>query len=68
MVDDRKTRAQTMPNTELHSEHLCYITAQGLHLTEAYEYRVLVENPKFRCRHCGRTAGSRRNLCVPGDL
>ncbi len=68
MMANIKTEPQADVSTELHSEHLCYIRAQGLHLTDAPNYQLLIEKPKFRCHHCGRTAASRRNLCVPGDL
>lgn len=63
-----KTKTQAVCSTDLHSEHLCYIMAQGLHLTDASGYEALIDPPRFRCSHCGRTARSRRNLCVPGDL
>jgi hypothetical protein len=55
-------------NTELHTEHLCYIVSQGFHLTDEEAYRALVENPKFKCNHCGRTASGDKNLCVPAKL
>ena len=51
--------------SELHTRHLCYIVSQGFNLTDEQSYRVLVEDPKFRCNHCGRTANSDQNLCVP---
>ena len=52
----------------LHSEHLCYIIAQGLHLTDASGYEALITESRFRCGHCQRTARERTNLCVPLDL
>ncbi len=54
--------------TEEHTEHLCYIISQGFHLTDEQQYRVLIENPGYRCDHCGRTAESDTNLCVPVPL
>lgn len=54
--------------TEVHSEHLCYIISQGFHLTDEQQFRVLVEEPGYRCDHCGRTAKSDANLCVPVPL
>lgn len=52
-------------NSELHKQHLCYIISQGFHLTDEQEYKALVENAKYMCDRCHRTAGSDANLCVP---
>jgi len=54
--------------SEFHQEHLCYIVSQGFNLTDERGYRDLVEEPAFRCDHCGRTAKSGANLCVPVKL
>jgi hypothetical protein len=54
--------------SEFHHEHLCYIISQGFHLTDERTYRALIEDPAFRCDHCGRTAKSGANLCVPVAL
>ena len=51
-----------------HSEHLCYLTSQGFHLSDEQEFRALIENAKFKCKHCGRQAKSNANLCVPAPL
>jgi hypothetical protein len=55
-------------DTELHTEHLCYIVSQGFHLRDEQAYRALIEKPTFKCRHCGRAASSDKNLCVPAKL
>ena len=55
-------------DSELHKEHLCYIISQGFHLTDEQEYRTLVEDAKYTCGHCHRTAKSDANLCVPVPL
>ncbi len=55
-------------STGVHTEHLCYIISQGFHLTDKQQYKVLVEEPGYRCAHCGRTAKSGANLCVPVPL
>ena len=52
-------------DSELHNEHLCYIRSQGFHLTNEQEYSALVEEVKYMCEHCHRTARSGDNLCVP---
>ncbi len=49
-------------------EHLCYIISQGFHLSDEQEYKALVENPEFKCKHCGRVANSDKNLCKPVRL
>lgn len=54
--------------SDLHSQHLCYIISQGFHLTEAGEYKAITQSPKFKCRHCGRTAGDKKNLCEPVSI
>lgn len=65
---DTKIQLEIVSDTDLQDEHLCYIVSQGLHLTDEEGYRTLIENSKFRCGHCGRTARSRQNLCIPVDL
>ena len=52
-------------DSELHNEHLCYIRSQGFHLTNEQEYNALVEDVRYMCDHCNRTARSGDNLCVP---
>jgi hypothetical protein len=52
-------------DSELHNLHLCYIRAQGFHLTNEQEYEALVEDVKYMCNHCYHTAKSAGNLCVP---
>lgn len=65
---DTKIQLEIVSDTDLQDEHLCYIVSQGLHLTDEGVYRHLIEDPKFRCDHCGRAAKSRSNLCIPVDL
>ena len=51
-----------------HDEHLCYFISQGFNTTDPQEYERLTENPKFKCRHCGRTAHLSESLCEPVNL
>lgn len=51
--------------SEMNSEHLCYIISQGFHLTNEQEYNALMEDVRYMCNHCQRTARSADNLCVP---
>ncbi len=53
---------------ENHDEHLCYLISQGFHISDADEYKTLINRPKFRCKHCGRHANKRKNLCMPEKL
>ncbi|MHC4105130.1 MAG: hypothetical protein ACYSR9_09330 [Planctomycetota bacterium] len=64
MLQETKTINSTC-DSELHKEHLCYIISQGFHLTDEQEYRTLVEDVKYVCDRCDRTAKSDTNLCVP---
>jgi hypothetical protein len=52
----------------LHKEHLCYFISQGFNTTDPQEYKWMTENPKFKCRHCGRSARCSENLCEPANL
>ena len=52
-------------DSELHNQHLCYIRSQGFHLTNEQEYKALVQDVKYTCTHCHRSARSSDNLCVP---
>lgn len=54
--------------SEDHDKHLCYLTSQGFHLSDANEYRALTSNPEFQCKHCGRQAKNDENLCDPKKL
>ena len=67
-MDGKASQRETDCNSELHGEHLCYIISQGFNLTDEQGYQALVEQPAFRCGHCGRTAKSGGNLCVPDGL
>lgn len=68
MTADTKMRLEIICDADLHEEHLCYIVSQGLHLSDALAYEALIDEPRFRCDHCGRHARSRTNLCVPCEL
>jgi len=51
-----------------HNNHLCYIVAQGFHMSEKDKYLQLVNRPHFKCEHCGRVANEAKNLCQPIDM
>lgn len=46
-----------------HENHLCTKVTGGL--VTINEYRELVKNGKFLCKHCGRIAANKANLCDP---
>jgi hypothetical protein len=51
-----------------HTKHLCYFVSYGYHVNNPEEYKDLVEEPRFQCHFCGRTAHLAENLCMPMDL
>ena len=67
-MTEEKTTHKTACQSDSHTDHLCYMVSQGLHLTDKEDYEALVKNPKFKCEHCGRVANSDRNLCKPVSL
>ena len=64
--ENRKGKADC--ESSLHNQHLCYFVAQGFHLADEDEYNAMIKKPRFKCRHCGRAAGSDKNLCEPVKL
>jgi hypothetical protein len=48
-----------------HTRHLCYFVSYGYHVDNPKEYKDLVEEPRFVCHLCGRTAHHKESLCVP---
>ena len=47
-----------------HANHMCQIVYNGNFQLAA----KLAENPKYICKHCGRSAKSKDNLCRPTDI
>lgn len=65
---DEYTQHNAECKSEHHDEHLCYIISQGFHLSDPQEFNELVNEPRFKCQHCGRVAKSDKNLCKPTEL
>lgn len=65
---EQNIQHNTQCKSESFQQHLCYIVSQGFHLSNKEEYKAMVENPQFKCQHCGRVAGSDKNLCNPVKL
>ena len=51
-----------------HTKHLCYFVSYGYHVDNEEEYKDLVEEPRHKCRFCGRTAHLANSLCEPMEL
>lgn len=51
-----------------HTKHLCYFVSYGYHVDNEEEYKDLVEEPRYKCYFCGRTAHQEENLCKPMKL
>jgi hypothetical protein len=59
---------KTDRKVENSTEHLCYLISQGFHISDAEEFKTLINRPKFACRHCSRHANNDINLCMPEKL
>ncbi len=68
---ENRSEEKKQPNLncsgERHYQHLCYLMSQGFHISDEQEYAALVEDPRFKCGHCGRRAKGKENLCRPTD-
>ena len=51
-----------------HTKHLCYFVSYGYHIDDPQDYKDLVEEPRFKCEFCGRTAHLEDSLCMPMKL
>jgi hypothetical protein len=51
-----------------HTKHLCHFVSYGYHVDNEEEYKDLVEEPRHKCRFCGRTAHLANSLCMPMEL
>ena len=51
-----------------HKKHLCYLVNVGFQTSRPKDYLMLVKDPMFICKKCGRAAKDARNLCSPRKL
>ena len=51
-----------------HNKHLCYFVSYEYHVNNEADYKDLVEEPRYKCYFCGRTAHSEESLCRPMTL
>jgi phage terminase large subunit GpA-like protein len=49
-----------------HEKHLCFKVSNKT--TTLEEYKALVKDAKYLCKHCGRLAANAENLCDPIPL
>jgi hypothetical protein len=56
-----------MPH-DWHEVHLCYLANVGYQQQNTDEYKSLVRYPEYMCKHCGRAAENKINLCTPVKL
>ncbi len=54
--------------SDAHNTHLCFLMYEGYHLSHPDGYREMVQDARFRCQNCGRTAKSAEMLCAPIEL
>jgi len=67
-MTNKGTQCERHCDPERHDQHLCYMIALGLNVTDEQDYQNLIAEAHFRCGHCGRTARNEENLCVPARL
>lgn len=56
-----------MPHQE-HDKHLCYLVNLQFQFGNEQDYKLLIREPKYYCKNCGRAAASAENLCNPVKL
>lgn len=47
---------------------LCKLVKDKILKKDLATYLVLVNDPKFVCKNCGRVANSKKNLCNPAKI
>lgn len=51
-----------------HEKHLCYLTNLHFHQTNWEEYKHMVEDARYACQLCGRSAADKSRLCKPAKI
>ena len=67
-MSQQNTEHNCQCTSQSHNKHLCYMISQGFNVSDKNEFEALINDPKFKCGHCGREANSDQNLCVPAEL
>lgn len=55
-------------DSDEHIKHLCFLLSEGQDKKDPEDFQKLVEEPRFQCHTCGRTAHSADNVCMPIEL
>ncbi len=66
-ITKSKINKAKMPH-DWHEIHLCYLANVGYQQQNTDEYKSLVRHPNYLCKHCGRVAEDKRNLCTPAKM
>jgi hypothetical protein len=67
-MTEKHPKSNSECKSDEHTKHLCYFVSYGYHINNEEDYKSLVEEPKFQCHFCGRTAHAAESLCMPMDL
>ena len=67
-MSDKHPKHNEACKSDEHTKHLCYFVSYGYHVDNEEEYQHLVEEPRFKCRFCGRAAHCESSLCQPMPL
>ncbi|MBN2513937.1 MAG: hypothetical protein JXB18_13450 [Sedimentisphaerales bacterium] len=61
-------KANDKCKSDEHTQHLCYFVSYGYHVDNPEDYKDLVDEPRYKCQFCGRTAHLEESLCMPVKL
>ncbi len=64
-IPGRKEDSMAAKKTQKSDQKLCFIGDLNKEEGTLENYKKLVEEPRFICTGCGRTAASDNNLCSP---
>ena len=65
---DKHPEQSAVCKSDEHTKHLCYFVSYGYHVDNPQDYKDLVEEPRFKCHFCVRTAHCKESLCQPMEL
>ena len=51
-----------------HEQHLCYLVNMRFNEKYLKEFKELVKDGQFICKHCGRIAVNKKQLCKPVSI
>ena len=51
-----------------HKMHICALKEEGFDKENPAKFKVLIENPQYKCENCGAKAKKAENLCKPIKL